>query len=386
MPQGIDLTAVFIADYAGVLLLVLILLARGWQLPGRKEEGRILLILILASMFDCLIDPFVFLVDGKPGRLNCLIAFFGNSFLFLYNLIVGTGVLALIVKHIRQKISRFQYVTVWILTLLETVLLVINIFKPIVFSLDENNVYKRGPLYFVYIAAAFVLLVYCFIVYLKARRKVGSLRYFPVWEFILPIVIGVTIQTMFYGISVQPVCFALAFCSIVINLQKEYLYIDKLTGVYNRYELDKLIRYYMNRKKKQFTAIMLDLNGFKSINDNHSHTEGDEALRAMADILKKVSADSGDVIRFAGDEFVMILHSYGENAVDTYRGMIQDAIDAYNASSGKPYRLSAAIGGVQFDIDDGYDFIDRIDRLMYEDKKEFYKNHDRRSVGDAEAR
>ena len=43
MPQGINLTAAMVADFAGVLLLLLLLLAKGWQLPGRKKESRILL-------------------------------------------------------------------------------------------------------------------------------------------------------------------------------------------------------------------------------------------------------------------------------------------------------------------------------------------------------
>ncbi|MBR6452826.1 MAG: GGDEF domain-containing protein [Lachnospiraceae bacterium] len=377
MPQGINLTAAMVADFAGVLLLLLLLLAKGWQLPGRKKESRILLILLLASLFDNLIDPFVFSFDGKPGRLNFYIVYFGNSFLYLYNLVVGTGVLALIVRHIKQKISKFQYITTWILTLIETVLLIINFYTPIVFSVDENNVYRRGPLYFVYIAAAVVLLTYGLTVYVQARRKVG-IKYFPVWEFILPIVCGVTVQTLFYGISTQPVCFALAFCSIVVNLQKEYLYIDKLTGVYNRYELEKLIDYYTGRRKKQFVAIMLDLNGFKFINDNYTHKEGDEALRTVADILTEVSENEGDVIRFAGDEFILILHTFGEDAVEDYRERINAALDGYNETSGKPYKISAAIGGAPFDVENGYDFIDKIDRLMYQDKKAFYQNHERR--------
>ncbi len=378
MFQGINLTAVIIADIVGVMLLVLILLARGWQLPGRKTESRILLILILASLFDNMIDPFIFLLDGKPGGFCRFFIYFGNSFLFLYNLVVGTGVLALVVKHINQGISTFQYVTSWILTVVETVLLVINLFVPIVFSVDEANVYKRGPLYFLYIVAAATLLLYALIVYLRGRRKVGSLKYFPVWEFILPLLIGVTLQTLFYGISTQPVCFALAFCTIVINLQKEYLYIDKLTGVYNRYELDKMIRDYKHRKKDRFAAIMLDLNNFKAINDNYSHREGDEALCAAANILTKVCDNDGTVIRFAGDEFVLILDALDDNIVDICKDKIRKELDAYNETSGKPYQISAAVGGDIFNVETSYAFIDRIDRLMYEDKELYYQTHDRR--------
>lgn len=378
MSVGIDLNAVFIADYVGVLLLILILLARGWDLPGRRDESRILFIMIIATMIDCLVDPFVFLVDGRPGSTFRCIAFFGNSILYLYNLVVGTGVLALVVKHINKTISRFQYVTVCLITVVESILLVINIFNPIVFSLDENNVYKRGPLYFVYIVAAFYLLIYSLTVYFTTQFRDGSLRYFPVWEFILPITIGVIIQTACYGLSVQPVCFAISFCSIVICLQKECLYIDKLTGVYNRYELDKIVNYYVRRKKKRFAAIMLDLNSFKSINDNYSHKAGDEALIAFANILSKVTQTGGNVIRFAGDEFVLIADDQGENTVKDYCDRIENAIEDYNRISNRQYELSASMGGDIIDINDSADFIGRIDRLMYENKREYYMTHDRR--------
>ncbi|MBQ8667072.1 MAG: hypothetical protein IJ526_09430, partial [Lachnospiraceae bacterium] len=68
--DNINLIAVYVADYLGIMLLVLVLLAKGWDLPGRKGESRILLLLILASLFDCLIDPFIFSIDGKPGAFN----------------------------------------------------------------------------------------------------------------------------------------------------------------------------------------------------------------------------------------------------------------------------------------------------------------------------
>lgn len=379
MSQAINLTAVYVADYVGVMLLALILLARGWDLPGRKDESRILLILILASMFDCMIDPFVFAVDGSPGKFHRYVVLFGNSALYIYNLIVGTGVLALIVKHINKKIPKLMYVTVLILTALETALLVINIFKPIVFELDANNVYSRKPLYFLYIGVAFYLLAYSLVVYISARLRDGSVRYFPVWEFIIPIIAGVTIQTMCYGISTQPVSFAIAFCSIVICLQKEYLYVDKLTGVYNRYELDKIIHYYLRRGQRKFAAIMLDMNGFKAINDDFSHKEGDEALQSLARILTSVVGNDGNVIRFAGDEFVIVMDSKGDNTVDEITLRINEAIGNYNATSGKPYNLSASIGGMIFDTNDADDVVGRIDRIMYENKVEYYKNHDRRS-------
>ncbi len=381
MSQGIDLTAVYMTDYVGVLLLTLILFARGWELPGRRRESRILFSLTIATLIDCLIDPIVFEVDGRPGFAARMVVIGGNSLIYMYNLVVGSGMVTLVVRHIRSRISRFQLMTVVVLSVIEAVLLVINVFYPVVFSVDENNVYKRAPLYFVYIAVAFYLIAYSLFVYIKAGRN-GSLRYFPVWGFCIPIVFGVTLQTMFYGISAQPVSFAVAFTCIVICLQRESLYIDKLTGVYNRYEFDKIVRYYRKRKKQKFAAVMIDMNGFKSINDNYSHREGDEALQNMAKLLTDIAGDDGNVIRFAGDEFIMIMDYQGDDTVENCCAAIRDALDGYNAASDKPYTLSASMGGASFDVDEGVDVIGRIDSLMYDDKVRYYKTHDRRTVMD----
>lgn len=377
--DNINLIAVYVADYLGIMLLVLVLLAKGWELPGRKGESRILLLLILASLFDCLIDPFIFRIDGKPGAFNRFVIVYGNSALFLYNLVVGTGVLALVAKHINKKISRAQYITVFVLTLIESIVLIVNLFTPIVFYVDENNIYTRKPLYFLFIFVAVYLLGYSLVLYFSGRLKDGSLRYFPVWEFMIPITAGVLIQTFYYGISTQPPSFAIAFTSMVVCLQKEYLYIDKLTGVYNRYEFDKIIDYYVKRRKRRFAAIMLDMNGFKEINDQFSHVEGDEALKNMANILTRVVGDDGNVIRFAGDEFVVVTDAEDEAAVDTYCSRIREALDKYNSKSGKPYRLSASMGGEIFNICSAAEVIERIDDRMYANKVEYYKDHDRRS-------
>ncbi len=376
--MGINFTAVYVADLIGILLMGLLLLTNAWDLPGRKTEAKILHLLIVFTLLDCFFDPFIFWVDGKQGILFRTVNFVGNSFLFLYNLIVGTGVLAIIVRHINKKISKIQYRTVVVITIVETALLVVNIFVPVVFSLDENNVYHREPAYIVYIIAAFYLIMYSLCVYIRGRRRDGSLRFFPVWEFLMPMIIGVVIQTCFYGISMQPVCFAVSFSGLVMCLQNEYLYVDKLTGVYNRYQLSKIREYYIRRKEKKMAAIMIDMNDFKAINDEFSHNEGDAALVAMAGILMRAVGNDGNVVRFAGDEFVILMNAKEDDVVSVTCKKIRAAMEDYNSTSGKPYRISAAMGGSVFDLNEEGDMIGKIDALMYKDKSEYYREHDRR--------
>ena len=207
-----------------------------------------------------------------------------------------------------------------------------------------------------------------------------SLRYFPVIGFLTPILLGNAVQMQFYGISLLPISFTVAFAAIAIALQNESIYIDKLTGVYNRYELDKALKKRVFKKNVRVAAMMLDLNDFKSINDNYSHDEGDNALMAFANIIAETIGPEGIVIRFAGDEFIILIPKFKGDDISVYRDRIHENLDKYNETSGKPYKLAAAIGGKIFDSreDEMNDLVKQIDVLMYSDKKAYYMQHDRR--------
>lgn len=380
MNGAINLQSVYITDLVGISILVIILAAKGWNLPARKDESRILVGLILVSIMNCIADLYVFACDGIPGwNFHCILLI-GNTYLYFYNLIVGIGIIYLIIKHIEHKARGWHMVLFWSLVIIEATLLIINFFKPVVFSIDNNNSYKRGPYYLLFVIIGFALVLYGYAYYLINKFINPSLRYFPVIGFLTPILIGNAVQMQFYGISLLPISFTVAFAAIAIALQNESIYIDKLTGVYNRYELDKVLKKTFFGSNMRTAAMMLDLNDFKSINDTYSHEEGDNALVAFANILAETVGAEGIVVRFAGDEFIIILPKFQSDDISEYKERIHNNLDKYNETSGKPYKLSAAIGGKIFESnkDDMGDLVKQIDMLMYSDKKAYYMIHDRR--------
>ena len=380
MQGAINLQSVYITDLVGIAILVIILAAKGWNLPARKDESRILVALILVSILNCIADIYVFACDGISGRLYYCILMIGNTYLYLYNLIVGIGIIYLIIKHIERKARGWHMILFWALVIIEATLLMINFFRPIVFDLDEHNSYRRGPYYLLFVIVGFVLILYGYFYYLINKLMNPSLRYFPVIGFLTPILLGNAVQMQFYGISLLPISFTVAFAAIAIALQNESIYIDKLTGVYNRYELDKVLNKRVFKKNVRVAAMMLDLNDFKSINDNYSHDEGDNALMAFANIIAETIGPEGIVIRFAGDEFIILIPKFKGDDISVYRDRIHENLDKYNETSGKPYKLAAAIGGKIFDSreDEMNDLVKQIDVLMYSDKKAYYMQHDRR--------
>ena len=381
MTPIIDIYAVTVADFLGVAILLVILVSRGWNLPGRKEESHILLRMLIMSVINCVVDLLVAFYDGKLGagfQFYRMVLLIGNTYLYLYNTLVGIFLVHMIVKHIDSRISHRKFIVFWIACFIQVVLLIINLFTPIVFKIDMNNEYRRGELFMFFIVAGIVLNVYGFVYYIISKIRNPGLRYFPVIEFLMPILLGMICQTFMYGISLLPACFAVSLAGIVIAFQNECIYVDKLTGIYNRFELDRELKRYQKRKET-IVAYMLDLNGFKKINDNYSHEEGDQALIAFAGILSEVFGAVGTVIRFAGDEFIAIVRKGKESDIALYKQKTMEAVERYNERSGKPYKLSAAVGGRVFDFskEANQDLVVVIDEMMYKDKDDYYKDHKR---------
>ncbi len=380
MDSAINLTSVIITDSVGALLLFIILITGGWRLPTRKRESRILYALIICCIINCAVDAIASICDGTPGVTIRNISMICNTYLFFFNLIVGIGIVTLVVRHIDKKLPKLQLAFFALVALIEIVLLSINFFVPVVFRLTENNVYERHEYYWLFIAVGAILIVYGCSYYFISKLKNPSLRYFPVWQFLMPILIATVTQAFCYGVSLMPIGFAVAFCGLVICLQNECIYIDKLTGVYNRYELEEIKKKLKRNRQERIGAMMLDLNGFKEINDNFSHAEGDRALIAFANLLTDSIQTDGVVIRFAGDEFIVIFRNFKDESVDRYKNKILKNIEKYNKHSGKPYKLSAAVGGEVF-TNSGRnvsELMNRIDKLMYKDKNEFYKTHEKK--------
>ena len=382
MTPAINIYAVTVADFIGIAILLVILVSRGWNLPGRKEESNILVRMLIMSVINCIVDHLVAYYDGKTGAgfgFYRTMLMIGNTYLYLYNTFVGIFLVHMIVKHIERKTVHRKFIVFWIVCIIQVVLLITNLFTPIVFKLDAYNEYTRGDLFLFFIVAGAILNIYGIVYYIVSKIRNPGLRYFPVIEFLMPIILGMIGQTFMYGISLLPACFAVSLAGIVIAFQNECIYIDKLTGVYNRFELDRELKRLQKRHKEKIGAYMLDLNGFKKINDEYSHEEGDQALIAFANILNDVFGSVGTVIRFAGDEFVVLMHKAKESDIEIYKKKTADAVDKYNESSGKPYKLSAAVGGKVFDFskEDTQDLVVVIDTLMYKDKDDYYKDHKR---------
>ncbi|MBQ8798369.1 MAG: GGDEF domain-containing protein [Lachnospiraceae bacterium] len=156
--------------------------------------------------------------------------------------------------------------------------------------------------------------------------------------------------------------------------QLDEMYVrDSLTGVYNRFGMD---RYFAIVKEKCIDTQMYmllsfaDLDGLKKINDVYGHEEGDRIISAIGRILQEEAGDAY-VIRYGGDEFVVMGCAYSEKEADAYWARVQRRIDSYNAEYPGKAVLSISHGSDIIRMDENTfleDCIQGADQRMYAEK------------------
>ena len=158
---------------------------------------------------------------------------------------------------------------------------------------------------------------------------------------------------------------------LTARIEKMYKY-DSLTGLYNRLsfnnEFDQRKRE-MSGEKIPITVILVDLDGLKYINDNFGHGAGDNAIRTVAVALRDSVPENAICVRFGGDEMLAVIT--GKCVPEQIKYDINRRLNKYNATEGKPYRISASMGIYRTDSTKNTDFeflVKETDADMYAEK------------------
>ena len=330
----------------------------------------------IANISDCC----VYYLAGSSNIVIKVLVFLSGSGLFLGNVMIGYLWAKFIMVHMNipfSDIRRNIYRTIGFISI---VLLVINIFYPLVFSVSDGR-YQRGFAYITFLIFAAFYILDSLYLYVKRVKKNGSLKLFPVHIFLIPVILGVVIQAFFVEIAITWTSIAISVAGIMTALKNEIIFTDCLTGLYNRVYLEFLHKRACNKKDCWVSGIMIDLNGFKQINDNYGHAEGDLALCIVADLLRKSFSEYGVVTRYAGDEFVIMLNTTDDQLIQKIIKSAKKNFVTENEKNDKLYQLSASMGYAITNLSNETidDFMNRIDEQMYQDKMKYYEHNDRRN-------
>ena len=372
-----NLQSIYVTNAIGIVLIAVMIVCNFWRFQTRSRADKNLMAMMFLALTSCIADPFSYSMKGLPGLLPRIAVYATSTWLFAANMLAVYFWVRFLSFHLNGGMRRRSRYALNAVIVFGLTLLLLNLFTPVVFYIDRDNLYTRTQLYFIYLVIDYMLVINSLVIYYKAKAKGGFLKFFPIWVFIVPIFIGGVVQSMFYGISVIPTSIAVSIAGVLASLQNEMIYHDQLTGLFNRSYMHYLLKKYIKRPKFAVTGIMIDLNGFKHINDEFGHAVGDDALVASARILKSAVGDAGCVIRYAGDEFIVLLNTQEDEAIESCIAKIRRKFDGFNEEKTEPYFLSVSIGAHKFNVKTESEdaFVNVIDSRMYEDKKAFYASH-----------
>lgn len=268
----------------------------------------------------------------------------------------------------------------------------LSIFNGWLFRIDSANVYHRGSMFFIEPGLCFfytAIVVILTALEYRADRTPERLSLYRTMLFFPLITVAATIiQIMFYGLSLIWVASALSILAVYLNLQNKEVYIDALTGLYNRRYIEAyLLGETSNVRSGSFLGLlMIDIDDCKQYNDRFGHTEGDALLRVLADMLRGSLGKNDFVARYGGDEFIVVLQRESIGEIDRVVDNIHAKFSAYIESNEKArsFRLTISIGRSLFgehgsrDLDS---FVRLADTRMYEEK---LLNRERKAAEPAE--
>ena len=335
------------------ICLLLVILFNQRQNIGSSTVQRQFNILIYATIAALIIDTATWLLDGATFPLARPINIAVETLYFFFNFLVPY----LWVAYIELTLSKEQIATFIRLRLLAipmfvmAVVLLINLRTGIIFRVDENNIYYRGPGIIIVVAVVYAYLGYATIRALGAARRASwtadKKRYYPMAFFMVLPAAGGIIQTFVYGVTLIWVFIAVSIMLLYIDSLNRQISADPLTGINNRRELDK---YVFNQMKDSVSGgvlalIMMDVDGFKQVNDTHGHFYGDRVLVTVADILKEsCKKTTAFLARYGGDEFCIVYRARDTETVETLIADIQNSIARWNEVNQAPVTLGLSIG------------------------------------------
>ncbi len=375
-----NMAEILIANGAGLLLLIILLICRSMTGRNRRPSDKIFFAIIMIGVMGTILEPLLFFLDGRGGGLNRCFLFFGNSLEYACTATSAVLWVFYVDLSLNRDIGRLKtkykpLVAVWALMIL---LLIPNLFGQFLFSLDKDNFYSREPLGYLFFAFLVCSYVLSLVLYYDYISRHGRAQFFPIWMFLAPLFLSLLIQIPFYGISVNFLGCAIGLISIYLNIQSKMSHVDNLTGLYNRAYFEHALYAARRKKRYAYSGIMLDLNDFKKINDTMGHSTGDLALREAAKmLLASVDRDSM-AFRFAGDEFIVMVRTAADNAAEleqrtlAVEKRIAAETEKFNGSGREAYRIIFSMGHAAFDTEKTDDeFLRAMDAEMYKDKQHY---------------
>ena len=374
--NGPNMAEIIIVNSIGVFLMIRLLIVRSSERENHYPWEKLFSAMIWLTIIGCTAEVLSFLIDGRHFPFCRTLNYILNSACFLSTSTVGYLWCLFMEYRVFNSPGRVRRVSrlLAIPLVFDYLLCVISLKTGIIFTVTPDNVYLRGSL----VAIPYLLLFFYFIYSLcltDISKKNGlHLKTMSPMTFVVPCMIGTVVQGMFYGITLGWTSVAVAFVHVYQQTQFLNFYTDSLSMLYNRRYLDRVTRQIAQTTPSNIYGVMIDVNDFKHINDAYGHSAGDRAIQHIARILSQSISQSTLAIRYAGDEFILLLRTEEPDVVTGLIRRVEQNVEAWTETHVEPYTLSVAMGYSYFDPTrmTADEFLMEMDRKMYENKHAHY--------------
>lgn len=358
---------------AAILVILLFNMVVGSD--KHSKSNRVFFILTNLVLFLLMAESLSFWADRRSGNAMYILNYVSNLSLYLVPPFVIGQWAEYVERVLLGEISDLKRRR-WIRgvpTAMIVVLVLLNFRTGILFQIGEGNRYERGPLYLHQTALNFVIGAQAYATLFYYRHRTEAVKIFSLAAFPLIPMVGVIIQTAFFGTPIIWSNMTLALLLIFLNVQKTQLLVDSLTGIQNRRGIEYFIDAMGNRRKEVlYGGMMMDLDNLKEINDHYGHHAGDKAIQSAAQIIKGALRRNDFVARYAGDEFFVIIEVESREVLEAAVERIRKAFSQFNLRDQEPWSVEVSIGYDVFWYESA-ESVDqamrRIDDLMYQEKK-----------------
>jgi diguanylate cyclase (GGDEF)-like protein len=361
--------------YSIVLLAVILFYSLKHTESVDHLQHKLFLLMIQINIVMLFIDV-LSRFDGNPGTFYEVFNYLGNLLIYVFNPVLPAIWLLYAHYQIYRDESRTRRLLMPILTFVMVyyTFYAVSQFYHWFYYIDSGNVYHRGEYFWIAAAIPVIFILITFVMITVNRHLIEKRYYRALIFFVVPPFVGIILQIIFIN-------FAFVLNGITISLFIVFLYIqnqnqnlDFLTGVYNR----KRLKTYLKEKiaccsyNKTFSAIFIDIDNFKYINDTFGHDMGDDALETCAMLLKNCIRATDFIARFGGDEFYLVLDVSSRSELERTVHRIYRQLQEFNGENRKPYHISVSMGYAVYDYASelsAEEFQKMIDNLMYQDKR-----------------
>ena len=355
------------------IILSIILIHANIRLDKSELMNRLFMLLLGMNIFIMILEIISVLVNVKNAVNLRWINFSTNMLGFMAVPLFMMLVILYFESWLQKNLKSVKRCNtcIYIPALILFIFTVINIKVGWIATVDVTNEYMRGPLFFLVPLVTLFYLVCGSLRMLHYYKKFVFYKYVLINLYIMVLIVVILIQVIgkIY-LTTWSTVGSLLICTYIFNIIEELQY-DALTALENKQSYIRYITKLAKKSPEVLTAINIDLDDFKRINDRYGHQEGDEALKNFTQILRNSFSYKQRIFRMGGDEFLVLSEHQSKKQMIKYLDRFKDRLTAYNATSRKPYTLKFSYG--MDSLNDQYknidEFLDYIDNMMYIQKQ-----------------